>query len=133
MIRLLLADDHVFVRITLMEMFAATPDIEVVAECADGDEVVAAAERTRPDVLLLDLWMPKRTGLEAARAVLERDPGARILLLTGNLSPAAVQEAQEVGLAGYLLKGESSTDLVDHVRTVASGGSVWLGSGLSAR
>ncbi len=133
MIRLLLADDHVFVRMTLMEMFAATDDIEVVAECADGDEAVVEAERTRPDVLLLDLWMPKRTGLEAARAVLERDPGARILLLTGNLSSAALEEAQSVGLAGYLLKGESSTELIEHVRTVAHGGSVWLGNSVPTR
>jgi DNA-binding NarL/FixJ family response regulator len=124
-IRVLLADDHDFVRSTLVELFTATQDIDVVAECSDGDQVLAAAERTHPDVVLLDLAMPRQTGLEAARVLLSAQPAARIVLLTANLSAAAVREAQAVGAVGYLLKGEDPADLVRHVRAVASGGTAW--------
>lgn len=125
MIRVLLADDHDFVRSTLVELFTATHDITVVAECSDGDQVLAAAERTDPDVVLLDLAMPRQTGLEAARALLSAHLRARIILLTANLSAAAVREAQAVGAVGYLLKGEDPGDLAQHVRAVASGGTAW--------
>ena len=125
MIRVLLADDHDFIRSMLVDLLSASEDISVVAECSDGDEVVAAAERSDPDVFILDLAMPRLSGLQAARAVLSVRPDARIILLTANLTVAAVKEAQEIGLAGYLLKGQDPDDLVRHVRTVAAGGTAW--------
>jgi DNA-binding NarL/FixJ family response regulator len=106
-IQILLADDNEFVRTALVELFDSTGDITVVAECEDGDQVLAAVRETTPDVVVLDLAVPGRTGLEAARVLLSVDPGARIILLTGNPSPAAVREAKEIGLAGYLLKGRT--------------------------
>lgn len=125
MIQILLADDNEFVRTALVELFDSTGDITVVAECEDGDQVLAAVRETTPDVVVLDLAVPGRTGLEAARVLLSVDPGARIILLTGNPSPAAVREAKEIGLPGYLLKGEDPAELVDYVRTVAAGGTAW--------
>jgi DNA-binding NarL/FixJ family response regulator len=124
-IRLLLADDHEFCRSMLADLFTASGDIVVVAECSDGDEVLAAAERADPDVLVLDLAMPRQTGLQAARAVLSARPEARIILLTANLSATAFLEAREAGLVGYLLKGGEPADCVASVRAVAAGGTAW--------
>src|SRR3954464_9048813 len=129
-IRVLLADDHEFVRRTLTDLLGATGDITVVAECRDGEEALAAAEERNHDVVILDLVMPRRTGLEAARELLSVQPEARVILLTGNLS-AAAREAWEIGLAGYLLKGDDPADLVQHVRTVAAGGTAWNAAALS--
>jgi DNA-binding NarL/FixJ family response regulator len=109
----------------LVDLLSASEDISVVAECSDGDQVVAAGERSAPDVFILDLAMPRMSGLQAARALLSVRPDARIILLTANVSAAAVKEAQEMGLAGYLLKGHDPDALVRHVRTVASGGTAW--------
>jgi DNA-binding NarL/FixJ family response regulator len=131
-IPILLADDNEFVRTALVELFDSTGDVSVVAQCEDGDQVLAAARETTPDVFVLDLAMPGRTGLEAARDLLSVDPGARIILLTGNPSPAAVREAKDIGLAGYLLKGEDPAELVDHVRAVAAGGTAWSPALLSS-
>jgi DNA-binding NarL/FixJ family response regulator len=130
-IRVLLADDHEFVRRTLTDLLGATGDITVVAECRDGEEALAAAEERNHDVVILDLIMPRRTGLEAARELLSVQPEARVILLTGNLSAAAAREAWEIGLAGYLLKGDDPADLVQHVRTVAAGGTAWNPAALS--
>jgi DNA-binding NarL/FixJ family response regulator len=124
-IRVLLADDDEFVRSALVDLFAGSRDITVVAECSDGDQVLEAAERTDPDVVLLDLAMPRRTGLEAARELMSVQPDARIVLLTGSMSTAAVTEARQIGLAGYLYKGDDPAQLVQHVRGVAAGGTAW--------
>ena len=125
MIKVLLADDHAFVRDALVDLFTASGDVTVVAECGDGDEVVPAVDATQPDVILLDVSMPRVTGLEAARQLLAAHPGARIVLLTGSMTPELVRQAQELGLAGYLLKGDDPGDLPRHVRTVAAGGTAW--------
>ena len=125
MIRVLLADDHEFIRSTLVELLTASGDIAVVAQCSDGDEVVGAAERADPDVVIMDLAMPRQTGLQAAQELLSARPRARIILLTANLSATAVKEARDIGLAGYLLKGEDPAELVQHVRAVAAGGTAW--------
>ena len=125
MIRVLLADDNVFVRSALVDLLSTGGDIEVVAECADGDEVVPAAEHTRPDVVILDLAMARVGGLEAARRLLAVQPEARIVILTATLSAAAVREAHDLGVVGYLLKDAEPDELPGHVRTVAAGGTAW--------
>jgi DNA-binding NarL/FixJ family response regulator len=124
-IKLLIADDHDFVRDALSDLFAVTGDIDVVAQCTDGSQVAAAAERTLPDVVLMDLEMPRMTGLEAARELLGANPQARVVMLTGLLCPTSVSAAQKLGVAGYLLKGEDPVGLPDQVRAVAAGGTVW--------
>jgi two-component system response regulator DesR len=125
-IRVLVADDHPDVRTSLVQLLDQNPDIEVVAACTDGDEVLPAALATGADVALLDLSMPRRTGLEAAGDLREALPGVRIVIVTGTLDAAAVLRCHEIGAAGYLLKGEDAPEaLVDRVRTVAAGGSAW--------
>jgi DNA-binding NarL/FixJ family response regulator len=124
-IKVLIADDHPFVRRSLTDLLAAEADICVVAECADGSEVAAAAARTRPDVVLMDLLMPRMSGLAAAKALRAAQPGVRVIVLTGSLKPSAAREARELGLAGFLLKGDDVHSLADSIRAVAAGGSVW--------
>ena len=132
MITVLVADDHAFVRDSLVELFTASEDLAVFAECEDGAQVLDAARRTRPDVVLLDLAMPRVTGLQAARELLAVEPESRIVVLTGSLTPALVREAREIGVVGYLLKDEDPGALPDHVRTVAAGGTAWSDAATSA-
>jgi DNA-binding NarL/FixJ family response regulator len=124
LIKVLIADDHAFVREALDDLFAATHDIRVVAACPDGREVVEAAERHTPDVVLLDVVMPRVDGLEAARQLLAHRPHERVVMLTGTVTASSVCEAQEIGAKGYLVKG-NPFDLPDHVRTVAADGTAW--------
>ena len=132
MIKVLLADDHAFVRDSLVELFSASGDVTVVAQCEDGEQVLDAAQRTHPDVVLLDLAMPRVTGMQAARQLLAADPEARIVVLTGSITPALVREAQEIGVAGYLLKDDDPGALPAHVRAVAAGGTAWSDAAASA-
>jgi DNA-binding NarL/FixJ family response regulator len=124
-IRVLVADDHDFVRAGLVELLDSTGDMTVVAECQDGDEVVTAALQTAPDVVLLDLRMPRLPGLEAARALRAVRPEARIVVLTGSPSRSTAGEARELGAVGYLLKGSPPDELVEQLRAVAQGGTAW--------
>jgi DNA-binding NarL/FixJ family response regulator len=124
-IRLLLADDNDFVRQSLVDLLTARGDMCVVAECADGDEVVEAAGRTHPDVVIVDLAMARVGGLEAARRLLAVRPDARVVILTATLSAAAVREARDLGVVGYLLKDADPEELPHHVRAVAAGGTAW--------
>jgi DNA-binding NarL/FixJ family response regulator len=124
-IKVLIADDHPLIRMALVEMFAATPDIDVVAECADGSEVLEAAERTRPDVVLMDVKMPVMDGLEATSTLLRAHPEVRVIILTGALTAATAHAANALGAAGYLLKEDSPEELPDRIRTVAGGGTAW--------
>lgn len=125
MITVLLADDHAFVRDSLVELFSASGDVTVVAQCEDGEQVLDEARRTQPDVVLLDLAMPRVTGMQAARQLLAAHPEARVVVLTGSITPALVREAQEIGVSGYLLKDDDPGALPGHVRTVAAGGTAW--------
>jgi DNA-binding NarL/FixJ family response regulator len=124
-IRVLLADDNAFVRRALVELCTASGDLQVVAVCADGDEVVPAARETRPDVVLLDLAMPRVGGLEAARRLLAVQPDSRVVFLTAASSATAVREARDVGAVGYLLKDIDPEELCHQVRRVAAGGTAW--------
>jgi DNA-binding NarL/FixJ family response regulator len=124
-VRVLIVDDHAFVRSALQDLLATTGDIRVVATCVDGDEVVSAAACSAPDVVLMDLDMPRMSGLAASRELLLAQPQIRVLVLTGVCSAAAVREAEALGVAGFLLKGEAVDDLPRHIRTVAAGGTAW--------
>ncbi|MGY1689427.1 response regulator [Geodermatophilus sp. SYSU D01105] len=132
MIKVLLADDHAFVRDSLTDLLSATGDVTVVAQCEDGEQVLDAARRTQPDVVLLDLAMPRVTGLQAARELLAVHPQARVVVLTGSITPALVKEAQEIGVVGYLLKDDDPGALPGHVRAVAAGGTAWSDAAASA-
>src|SRR5215213_1742610 len=111
-IRLLIAEDNDFVRHSLIEFLTADGCITVVAECADGDEVVAAVESTDPDVVVLDVTMARVGGLEAGRRLLARRPEARVVFLSATMTNDAVREARRMGAVGYLRKADDPEDLV---------------------
>ncbi|MGY1633130.1 response regulator transcription factor [Geodermatophilus sp. SYSU D01186] len=130
-IRVLIADDHALIRDALVDLFSGTGDIEVVAECSDGSQVLDAVSRTRPDVVLMDLKMPCVDGIEATRQVLRAHPGVRVVILTGALTPATAREAHALGAAGYLLKEGDPGEIPAHVREVAAGGTAWSPAALA--
>ncbi|MEU1627688.1 response regulator transcription factor [Streptomyces sp. NPDC020096] len=123
-IRLLIADDHPVVRDGLRGMFAGDPGFEVVAEAGDGAEAVTLAERLSPDVVLMDLRMPRLDGVAAIRAMAERGLAARVLVLTTYDTDSDVLPAVKAGATGYLLKDTAREELVRAVRAAARGESV---------
>jgi DNA-binding NarL/FixJ family response regulator len=129
MIRVLIADDHPLVRSAIGDLLADTDDIRVVAECPDGCDVVEAAARTRPDVVLMDLSMPVMDGLEATRALASAQPDVRVIVLTASLTATAVRKAHALGVCGFLVKGhDDGAALPGHIRAVAGGGTAWTPS-----
>ena len=120
--RVLIADDQALVRDGFRMILEAEEGFEVVGEAADGLEAVLAARETEPDVILMDVRMPKVDGLEATRKLLERhDSGARILILTTFDLDEYVYEALRAGASGFLLKDTPPEELVEAIRTVAAG------------
>jgi DNA-binding NarL/FixJ family response regulator len=121
-IRLVLVDDQAVVRGGLRMILDAQPDIEVVGEAETGDEALAVARETRPDVVLMDIRMPDLDGIEATRRLLdEADAGARVLILTTYDLDEYLYAAIRAGASGFLLKTAEPHELVGGVRTVASG------------
>lgn len=123
MIRVLIADDHAVVRQGLRTFLELQEDIEVVGEAADGEQAVRAAAELEPDIVLMDLVMPKLGGVAAIEALRERVPAARVLVLTSFLDEDKVLPAVRAGAAGYLLKDVAPADLVRAIRTVDGGDS----------
>ena len=123
-ITLVVADDHPIVRSGIVALLAAEPDVEVVAEAADGHEAVSAALEHRPSVVLTDLRMPNLDGVGAIEAIRADWPDAAIVVLTTYDTDEAIVRAIEAGAAGYLLKDAPSDDLVDAVRRAAAGETV---------
>ncbi|HLV58050.1 MAG TPA: response regulator transcription factor [Natronosporangium sp.] len=124
MIRVLLADDQAMVREGFGAVLAAQGDIEVVAGAADGEQAVALAREHRPDVVLMDIRMPKLDGLAATRRLLDVPPGThrpRVLVLTTFDLDEYVFEALRAGASGFLLKDATAAELVAAVRVVAAG------------
>ncbi len=123
--RVLLIDDSATLRLGVHTLLSTTSDLQVVAECADGGEAAEAARAHRPDVALMDISMPGTDGIVATGLVLEAVPDCRVLIFTMSDSAHDVERAYAAGAAGYLSKATPSTELVQAVRTVASGGSAW--------
>ena len=122
MIRLLVADDHPVVRAGLAGLLSDEPGFEVVAEASDGEEAVRLALTTRPDVVLMDLRMPRVDGVAAtARILAEVDPAPRVLILTTYESDDQILAAIEAGASGYLLKAAPQAEIVAGIRSVAAG------------
>jgi DNA-binding NarL/FixJ family response regulator len=121
MIRVLLADDEAMVREGFRLILESQPDIEVVAEAADGSEAVQLARELKPSVVLMDIRMPKLDGLEATRRLLTSQTGTRVLVLTTFDNDEIVYEALKSGASGFLLKSAPRDQLVGSVRIVAGG------------
>ena len=120
-IRVVVADDQELVRSGFAMILNAQPDIEVVAEAADGEQAIDAVRLHRPDVALLDVRMPRLDGLEAARRICADDEGCRVVMLTTFDIDDYVYGALRVGASGFLLKDVRRDDLVHAVRVVAGG------------
>jgi NarL family two-component system response regulator LiaR len=120
-IRVLIVDDHVFVRKGIQALLATEEDIEVVGEAQDGQEALERIENLHPDVILLDLLMPKLDGIEVTRRVVAEEPKARILVLTSFVADDKVFPAIKAGALGYLLKDSEPEDLIRAIRQVYAG------------
>jgi DNA-binding NarL/FixJ family response regulator len=131
-IRLLIADDHPVVRDGLSNMFARDPEFEVLGEAADGSEAVRLAQALQPDVILMDLRMPRMDGLTAITELARRGIPARVLVLTTYDTDSHVLPAIEAGATGYLLKDAPRDDLLRAVRAAAHGEAV-LSPSVAAR
>ena len=117
-IRLVLADDHPVVRDGLAAMINQQSDMEVVAEAGDGDEAIALYERHQPDVMMLDLRMPKRDGVAVVQDVLGKHPKARLLIMTTHDGDEDIFRCLSQGAMGYLLKDASRQEILSAIRTV---------------
>ena len=120
-IRVLLVDDHALFRKGLANLLRAEPDFEVVGEAADGQEAIAKAPSLRPDVILMDVRMPRVSGLEATRQILSTLPQTKILMLSMSEDEDAVVEAVKNGAQGYLLKTAKPEELFEGLRGVVRG------------
>ena len=120
-IRILIADDHTLMRAGLRRILEDEADIEVVAEAADGAEAVSCAQHHEIDLAILDISMPKLTGLQAARRILEYKPDIRVLVLSMHDNEEFLFESLRVGAAGYVLKSSAESDLVNACRTAMRG------------
>jgi DNA-binding NarL/FixJ family response regulator len=123
-LRVLIVDDHPVVRTGLAGMLAAEDDLEIVGEAGNGEEAVAAAGQMRPDVVLMDLRMPRIDGAEATARIVAADPNIKVLILTTYDTDSDIIRAVEAGATGYLLKDTPRTELAAAVRAAARGETV---------
>jgi NarL family two-component system response regulator LiaR len=123
-IRVLICDDHAIVRQGLQTFLDLQDDIEVAGQASDGEEAVAKAAVVRPDVVLMDLVMPKIDGIEAIRRIRAADPSAKIIVLTSFADNDKVFPAIKAGASGYLMKDVSPQDLAHAIRSVRDGESI---------
>jgi two-component system NarL family response regulator len=123
-IRVLICDDHALFRRGLVMVLESEAGVEVVGEAEDGDEAIRRAEELAPDVVLMDVRMPRVTGIEATRAIAAVDPSAKILMLTVSDEEDDLYDAVKAGATGYLLKEISIEEVADAIRAVVSGQSL---------
>ncbi len=120
-IRVVLADDHAMVRKGIRDFLEEDSSIRVVAEASDGEEAITLVGREQPDIAVLDIQMPRLSGLDAARRIRKDLPNVRVLMLTAYEDEPYILAALQGGVSGYLLKTASSDELVHAVRAIADG------------
>jgi len=121
LIGVLVVEDHAVVREGLCALISAWPGMEVVGQAGDGVEAVRQAGRLRPDVILMDLVMPRKDGIAATAEIKAENPAARVLVLTSFAEDKNVYQAIKAGATGYLLKDTSSRELIQAIRAVHRG------------
>ena len=122
--RILIADDHPLLREALSQVFSNQKDMEIVGQASNGEEAVSLTSQLKPDILVMDIMMPKCDGLEASRQIKKIAPNTAILILTAYDDDNYVLGLLEAGAAGYLLKSARGQDLVEAVRAIRAGESV---------
>ena len=125
-IRIVVADDHPVVRFGVRNMLLNEPGFEVVGEAEDGDDAITQTLELEPDILLLDVAMPRLPGLEAMRAIMAKSPRVKIVLLTSTITSQQIIEALQIGARGIVLKDAVGGDLGNALRAVL-GGDYWIG------
>ncbi|MGA1982091.1 MAG: response regulator transcription factor [Acidobacteriaceae bacterium] len=125
-IRIVVADDHPVVRFGVRNMLLNEPGFEVVGEAEDGDDAITQTLELEPDILLLDVAMPRLPGLEAMRAIMTKSPRVKIVLLTSTITSQQIIEALQIGARGIVLKDAVVGDLGNALRAVL-GGDYWIG------
>lgn len=125
-VRVLIADDHPVVRVGVRNMLSSEPVIEVIAEAGDGDEALDLTKRLAPDILLLDIAMPRLSGLDVLQRIMGDSPTVKIILLTAGISPKQIIEALQNGARGVILKNTMTDRMSEAVMSVASG-DYWIG------
>jgi two-component system, NarL family, nitrate/nitrite response regulator NarL len=125
-IRIVVADDHPVVRFGVKNMLEDEPGFEVVGDAEDGDTAITQTIELEPDILLLDLLMPRLPGLEALRAIMSKSPRVKIIMLTSTISTQQIIEALQIGARGIVLKDSVAGDLSKALRAVLSG-DYWIG------
>jgi NarL family two-component system response regulator LiaR len=122
--RILIADDHPLLREALCQVFSSQKDMEIVGQAGNGEEAIDLASQLKPDILVMDIMMPKFDGLEASRQIKKITPNTAILILTAYDDDNYVLGLLEAGATGYLMKSAKGQDLVEAVRAVRAGESV---------
>lgn len=120
-VRILIADDHQLVRQGLVALLSIKPGVEVVGQAEDGVEAVKLANTLKPDIILMDLIMPRKNGIEATREIKADNPDARILIITSFAEDENVYQAIKAGALGYLLKDSSPQELMQAIHDVCNG------------
>jgi DNA-binding NarL/FixJ family response regulator len=120
-LRVLLADDHALVRAGIRALVAVLPNVTEVMEASDGQEAVAAVSRHHPDVVLMDITMPRLSGLEATSRIIKESPGTRVIILSVHHSEEFVRQAFRAGAHGYLIKSGAAAELQAALRAVEHG------------
>jgi DNA-binding NarL/FixJ family response regulator len=131
-IRIVVADDHFIVRTGLLSLLHTEPSFTVVGQAADGDEAIRVFEQHRPDLMLVDLLLPGKTGHEVTRHIRRVSPGARILMLSAYDGDADIQAALEAGVDGYVFKSATGEELIPAIHAVAAGRR-WIPQDVAAR
>lgn len=121
MIRVVLVDDHALVRAGIGRLLESTERFEVVGEAADGREALGECERARPDVVIMDIVMPNKDGLDATKELVARYPDTKILVLSGHGEPDYVARLLAAGASGYFTKSGDMTGLVEAIEAVVAG------------
>ncbi|MGH7929941.1 MAG: response regulator [Candidatus Binatia bacterium] len=124
-IKVVVADDHTLFREGIKKVLSLEKDVLVVGEAARGDEVIKAVERSKPDVLLLDLRMPKGDVVQTLLDVKERSPGTKVMILTAYAEDESIMNAAKGGARGYVLKGADFATLLQAIKRVHGGG-LWI-------
>lgn len=125
MIRVLIVDDHPMLRQRVAQLLRSSEGFEVVAECADGSEVLDAVAASPADVVLMDYAMPGLNGVEATRQLVSVKPDTKVLLFSGSMTATSLAAAAAAGASGYLVKSGDPDQVREAIRTVAAGGTLW--------